>query len=389
MSSLWAQLTGASPAARALLPVRFFFGVTFVYAGLDKIVDPTFLDPSSPTSITAQLTAFARTSPLAFMIKPVEPLAVVVGILIALAEIAIGLGAISGLLFRLAASGGALLSFLFFLTASWSTHPYYYGPDLPYAFGWLALSMAGTSDLLVPGFISDIGANVESAMPWGQRVAGPAAASGFRPPRYLDEEPSMSRRLLVQTGVLAGATFAVGALALPIRILRHDDSAAGGGAGDASTASLGGTTGAAGVPGASAAPGGSPVPGGPTSAPFASPTPGFTASGLAVTTTAQVDAHGAVRIRVPVSAPSSLPAGDPAMVVKLKSGGYACYDTVCTHQGCRVGWDAQDDVLLCPCHGAAFDPNNHAAVLQGPTNQPLLELPLVIDSKTGTISLQA
>jgi thiosulfate dehydrogenase (quinone) large subunit len=108
-----------------------------------------------------------------------------------------------------------------------------------------------------------------------------------------------------------------------------------------------------------------------------------------VTTTSQVDASGAVRIRVPVSAPSSLPAGDPAVVVKLKSGGYACFDAICTHQGCRVGWDAQYDVLLCPCHGAAFDPNNHAAVIQGPTNQPLLELPLVIDSKTGTISLKA
>jgi thiosulfate dehydrogenase [quinone] large subunit len=102
-----------------------------------------------------------------------------------------------------------------------------------------------------------------------------------------------------------------------------------------------------------------------------------------------VDKSGAVRIRVPTSAPASLPAGDPALIVKLKSGGYACFDTVCTHQGCRVGWDAADGVMLCPCHGAAFDPNNHAAVLQGPTNQPLLELPITIDAKTGAITLTA
>jgi hypothetical protein len=31
----------------------------------------------------------------------------------------------------------------------------------------------------------------------------------------------------------------------------------------------------------------------------------------------------------------------------------------------------------------------HAAVLGGPTSQPLLELPLVIDAKAGTISLKA
>ncbi|HEY4752426.1 MAG TPA: Rieske (2Fe-2S) protein, partial [Candidatus Limnocylindrales bacterium] len=75
--------------------------------------------------------------------------------------------------------------------------------------------------------------------------------------------------------------------------------------------------------------------------------------------------------------------------VKLANGSYACYDAVCTHQGCRVGWDSQDQVMLCPCHGAAFDPNNHAAVLQGPTDQPLMQLPISIDPKSGAITLSA
>lgn len=428
-TSLRAQLEGASPAARALLPIRFFFGATFVYAGLDKIVDPSFLDPNSPTSITAQLAAFTRTSPLTFLIKPMEPMAVLIGLLIALAEIAVGLGALSGLLFRLAATCGALLSFMFFLTASWATHPYYYGPDLPYAFGWLALAIGGTGGLLVPRFIADIGAGVESAMPWGQRVAGSAAAAGFRPPYYLDEEPSLSRRLLVQTGVLAGATLVVGALAFPVRVLRYGAVlAAAETAGDGATLAAGSVSGsagpgAAGVAFASAPPSdmasasalapdmasasvtasgapastshatprptSKPTPGGPTSAPRATPRPAPTLGPLAVATTAQVDQYGAVRIVVPVSAPSSLPAGDPALIVKLTSGGYACYDAICTHQGCRVGWDARDDVILCPCHGAAYDPNNHAAVIQGPANQPLLELPIAIDKRTGIISLRA
>ena len=386
--SLREQLEGAGLAARALLPIRFFFGFTFLYAGIDKILDPTFFDPSSPASITAQMTAFARTSPVAFLIKPVEPFAIPIGLLIALAEIAIGLGALSGLAFRLAAAGGAALSLLFFLTASWSTHPYYFGADLPYAFGWLALAIAGTSDLRVPRFVTELGTAVETAMPWGQRVAGSAAASGFRPPRYLDEEPSPSRRLVVQTGLLALATLGVAALALPVRILRRtDDARAADNSGDAGASSAPASVGPG--AGASNAPGATQVPGGPTSAPHATAAAGFTPSGLTVATTAQVDAHGAVRIRVPVNAPSSLPAGDPALIVKLQNGKYACYDSVCTHQGCRVGWDAADGVMLCPCHGAAFDPNNHAAVLQGPTNQPLLELPITIDPKTGAITLQA
>ena len=38
---------------------------------------------------------------------------------------------------------GAALSILFWLTASWSIKPYYYGPDLPYAAGWVTLAIAG------------------------------------------------------------------------------------------------------------------------------------------------------------------------------------------------------------------------------------------------------
>jgi thiosulfate dehydrogenase [quinone] large subunit len=376
--SLREQLEGASPAARALLPIRFFFGVTFVYAGLDKILDPSFFDASSPASIVAQLAAFARTSPLAFAIKPVEPYALPVGLLIAIAEIAIGLGALTGLAYRLAAAGGAALSLLFFLTASWSTRPYYYGADLPYAFGWLALLIAGHGGLLVPRFVREMGLPQRDELPWGALA--------------LQEAPSPSRRLVVQAGVLGGAALALAAVALPVRFLRSRDDvqAADLSTGDGTANPAGAAnpaTATAGAPSASVA--ASPTPGGPTSAPHATSTTSFTPSGLTVATTAQVDQHGAVRIRVPVNAPSSLPAGDPALIVKLTNGSYACYDAVCTHQGCRVGWDAQDKVMLCPCHGAAFDPNNHAAVLQGPTDQPLLQLPISIDPKSGAITLTA
>jgi thiosulfate dehydrogenase [quinone] large subunit len=397
--SLREQLEGASLAARALLPIRFFFGITFLYAGIDKILDPAFFDASAPSSIVAQMAAFARTSPLAPVIRISEPFAIPIGLLIALGEIAIGLGALTGLSFRLAAAGGAALSFLFFLTASWTTRPYYFGPDLPYAFGWLALAIAGDGGLLVPGFIRELGSAMDDALPWGVRVAGPATASGFRPPRYLDTEPSASRRALVRAGALGAVSLAVAAVALPVRVLRGGDDSAGTDGGGEGALSAGLTSGVGGggagatpvaaLPGSSLAPGSSPVPGGPTSAPASSAGSGFKPSGLTVTTTAQVDQHGAVRIRVPTSAPSSLPAGDPALVVKLSGGGYACFDAICTHAGCRVGWDARDGVMLCPCHGAAFDPNHHGAVLQGPARQPLLELPISIDSTSGAITLKA
>ena len=35
----------------ALLPLRLFLGVTFVYAGVQKLSDPGFLHPGAPTYI--------------------------------------------------------------------------------------------------------------------------------------------------------------------------------------------------------------------------------------------------------------------------------------------------------------------------------------------------
>jgi thiosulfate dehydrogenase [quinone] large subunit len=379
--SLREQFERASLPARALLPIRFFFGITFLYAGADKLVDPAFFDASNPASIVSQLAAFARVSPLAFLIKPMEPFAIPIGMLIALAELAIGLGAITGLAFRLAAAGGAAVSLLFWLTASWSTHPYYYGPDLPYAFGWLALAIAGTSDLWVPTVVRELGAPTTALRLSVRSMGGAGGLGGFRAPGYLDAEPSPYRRTMLQAGALGAIALVTASLAVPLRLLRGDDASAA--LADASTPPTpAGPTPATGRPTPTLAPGA-------TAAPSTTAVPAFKPSGLTVASIAQVDARGAVRIVVPANAPSSLPAGDPGVIVKLKDGSYAAYDALCTHEGCRVGWDAADGVLLCPCHGAAFDPNDHAAVLQGPTNTPLLELPIVVDHAAGTITLRA
>ena len=129
----------------ALLPLRLFLGVTFLYAGLDKLLDPAFLNASGPGSIGAQMVAFAHNSPLGPLVVVFgEPFPVAVGLGISLAEIAVGIGTLTGLLFRASAALGALLAILFWLTASWAVKPYYYGPDLPYAVGWITLALAGT-----------------------------------------------------------------------------------------------------------------------------------------------------------------------------------------------------------------------------------------------------
>ena len=383
--SLRERLERASVPARALLPARLFFGATFVYAGIDKLVDPAFFDAASPASINGQLAAFARVSPLAPLVRLTQPFAFEIGILIALAEIAIGIGALTGLAFRLSALGGALLSLLFWLTASWTTTPYYYGPDLPYAFGWLALALAGDGGLFVPRSVREIGRRIEEDWPLSIRAAG----RRMRDPWYADddEEVSTARRLVLQSGVLAAAALGVASLAVPLRFLRPrslDDAQSAGLAGDPGLGAGGSSPGTGGLTSPPPAGAGAPTATDPATGPVATPN-----ASLAIATVSDVDAQGARRFRVPTSAPSPLPAGDPGIIVKLADGTFAAYDATCTHQGCRVGWNAQYGVLLCPCHGAAFDPTNHGEVLGGPTNRPLLELPLVVDTQTGTISLKA
>jgi thiosulfate dehydrogenase (quinone) large subunit len=386
LESLRDRVEEVGPAAIALVPVRFFFGATFLYAGIDKLIDPAFLDASNPASITAQLHAFTRLSPLAPVISIFEPLAIPIGILIALAEIAIGLGALSGLLFRLAAAGGAALSFLLWLTASWSTTPYYLGADLPYAAGWVALAIGGTGGLLVPSVIRHLGEVDDEAML--RRSDHRRGYSRGGTPAF-DPQAAATRRAMVQVGALALASFAAASLAVPLRAFRGDAPVGGADGGDGS----GNGTGSGDGNGVGVGNGGDPTPAGsggdgaqPAQHADGSPAAGGIVAGSA--TIASVQSEGAVRVRLPAPM-KGFDAGTTAFIVKLTGGGYTAYDAICTHEGCRVGWDSQDSVLLCPCHGAAFDPNDHGAVLGGPTRRPLTELPVSIDEATGTISLKA
>ena len=133
---------------RALLPLRAFLGFTFCFAGLQKLANPGFFQASNPGSIQAQLAGAARRSPIHSLISPLTHLAIPLGVLIALAEVAIGLGTLLGLWQRLAAAGGVALSLLLFLTVSFHSSPYYTGADIVFAFAWTPLLLAGGGPLL-------------------------------------------------------------------------------------------------------------------------------------------------------------------------------------------------------------------------------------------------
>ena len=53
----------------ALFPLRLFLGVTFVYAGIQKLTDPGFLHPGAATYIGTQLHGFAAGTPGGFLLR--------------------------------------------------------------------------------------------------------------------------------------------------------------------------------------------------------------------------------------------------------------------------------------------------------------------------------
>ena len=108
---------------RALLPLRAFLGFTFCFAGLQKLANPDFIQASNPVSIQAQLAGAVRRSPVHSLISPVTHLAVPIGLLIAVGEVAIGIGTLLGLWQRLAAVAGMAVSMMLFLTVSFHSSP--------------------------------------------------------------------------------------------------------------------------------------------------------------------------------------------------------------------------------------------------------------------------
>lgn len=130
-------------APYALLPLRVFLGVTFVYAGLDKLTDAVFLSDSGPGSIGDTMRSARPSAALPGLVDLALKAPTGFGYAIAIGELAVGLGTLLGVFARVAALGGALISLSLWLTVSWSTEPYYYGNDLAYLMAWLPLVLAG------------------------------------------------------------------------------------------------------------------------------------------------------------------------------------------------------------------------------------------------------
>jgi serine/threonine protein kinase/nitrite reductase/ring-hydroxylating ferredoxin subunit len=78
--------------------------------------------------------------------------------------------------------------------------------------------------------------------------------------------------------------------------------------------------------------------------------------------------------------------GRQGLLVRLPNGTFVAYERSCTHVGVYVNYNSQTHMLICPAHGAIFDPAHGGRVVQGPATRPLPQVPLRQGSD-GTISL--
>lgn len=57
-------------------------------------------------------------------------------------------------------------------------------------------------------------------------------------------------------------------------------------------------------------------------------------------------------------------------IIIINTGdGFVALSAVCTHQGCAVSYDSEENNLPCPCHGSIFSITG--SVLEGPAESPL------------------
>ncbi|NQW55834.1 MAG: Rieske 2Fe-2S domain-containing protein [Chloroflexi bacterium] len=330
----------------AAVVLRFFLGGTMLYAGIDKtLLDPRFLQADGVGSIGETLRYFVTSGgPLAWLVEAVAlPQPVLIGASMAGAQLLVGASLLTGSWVRYGALLGAGISLSLALTSTWGVSPYYYGNDLPYFVGFLALAALGDGGAL--------------------RLGAPAERA---------YDPARRAALVSGTGVAAGI-----AALLVLDRSRAVSMITGGGTPTAST-TPGASATATPSPGSSA----SPTPSGsPTAAPSSGATPKPTA-----TPSASAPAAGTVISGAPGLAAGqalNFSAGGTDAVLIKDGSTYRAFERACTHAGTPVDWQEGSGDFLCSNHGARFSVTGQ--VTNPPANRPLRAIEVSV-AADGTVT---
>ena len=310
--------------ATAAVLLRLFLGGTMLYAGVDKmILDPRFLQEDGVGSIGDTLRLFVTAGgPLAPLVEALaigQP--ILIGAAMAGTQLVVGALLLSGSWVRVGALLGALISLSLALTSSWGVSPYYYGNDLPYLVGFLALAAIGDGGVL---------------------RAGAPVTRGYDP----------NRRAALFTGG--------GVVLTLLTLIALDRSRL------ASLIAPNSGANASPTPGPTATP--APSSGAPSPSATASESPAGTTSpspsatgGKSPQPSPSASSGGAVGGTV-IAGGSSIGAGQAlnfsaggTAAVLLKDGGtYRAFERACTHQGTLVEWEPANGSFYCNNHGARF-----------------------------------
>jgi serine/threonine protein kinase/Rieske Fe-S protein len=77
--------------------------------------------------------------------------------------------------------------------------------------------------------------------------------------------------------------------------------------------------------------------------------------------------------------------GQDSLLIHLPNNKFVAYEKACTHQQVPVYYNPATKQLVCPAHGAIFDPAHGGAVVQGPATKPLPSVKISVNSD-GTIT---
>lgn len=67
----------------------------------------------------------------------------------------------------------------------------------------------------------------------------------------------------------------------------------------------------------------------------------------------------------------------PVIVINRPGKGFIALSKVCTHLGCLVEYEKDNNRLICPCHAGTYDLEGN--VLSGPPPRPLFKVPLKVE----------
>lgn len=178
-----------------LLPLRVFLGFISIYAGMGKLCDPVYFDGGKRGSMVKWLNTLHPWE----VAEPLRQFAlehpVGAGLVIAFAQVIVGVLTVLGCWQRVAACLGALLSAALLVTVSWKSVPAYETPDIIYLAAWSPLIIAGAPVYSVDGRLA--------GSAW--RRLGPRAD-------IWDLRRYVLRRGALVTAIATGITLLVGSL---------------------------------------------------------------------------------------------------------------------------------------------------------------------------------